>query len=181
MAQNLLQMMRNTCFVVLLLCLGVLVLCVWDCFDFLCLFCGCLCFAMCVVLSFVVCGFVLGSLCFCSIVFSLLALCCWFSCVCSLNSDFDCDTWMPILSHDVRTKEFSCVCFSCLPLLAAAACCYLLKCVAHPWTLRRVVKPRQGRPSSVIPPYHSPQMGGERGGGAFLCPGPQRPKQSRHR
>ena len=36
-------------------------------------------------------------------------------------------------------------------LLAAvvACCCCLLKCVAHPWTLRRGVKPRQGQPSSV--------------------------------
>ena len=41
---------------------------------------------------------------------------------------------------------------------AAACCCYccclllllLLKCVAHPWTLKGGVKPRQGKPSSVI-------------------------------
>ena len=39
-----------------------------------------------------------------------------------------------------------------LRLLAACCCCYcllLLKCVAHPWTLRRGVKPQQGKPSSV--------------------------------
>ena len=35
-------------------------------------------------------------------------------------------------------------------LLAAAACCCLLKSVAHPWPLKGCVKPRQGKPSSVI-------------------------------
>ena len=30
------------------------------------------------------------------------------------------------------------------------ACCCLLKRVAHPWTLKGGVKPRQGKPSSVI-------------------------------
>ena len=49
-------------------------------------------------------------------------------------------------------KDFLLPC--CLRLLAACclllvACC-LLKCVAHPWTLRRGVKPRQGKPSSAI-------------------------------
>ena len=49
-------------------------------------------------------------------------------------------------------KDFLTAC-----LLAAAACCLLLarcllKCVAHPWTLRRGVKPRRGKPSSVIKP-----------------------------
>ena len=34
--------------------------------------------------------------------------------------------------------------------LLAAACCCLLKRVAHPWTLKGGVKPRQGKPSSVI-------------------------------
>ena len=43
-------------------------------------------------------------------------------------------------------------------LLAACllACCLLaclLKCVPHPWTLRRVVKLEQGKPSSVIKTY----------------------------
>ena len=44
-----------------------------------------------------------------------------------------------------RRKDFLTACCCCL----LAACC-LLKCVAHHWTLRRGVKPRQGKPSSVI-------------------------------
>ena len=35
-------------------------------------------------------------------------------------------------------------------LLLLAACCCLLKRVAHPWPLKGGVKPRQGKPSSVI-------------------------------
>ena len=37
-----------------------------------------------------------------------------------------------------------------LLLLAAACCCCLLKRVAQPWPLKGGVKPRQGKPSSVI-------------------------------
>ena len=37
-----------------------------------------------------------------------------------------------------------------LLLLAAACCCCLLKRVAQPWPLKGRVKPRQGKPSSVI-------------------------------
>ena len=44
-----------------------------------------------------------------------------------------------------RRKDFWITC--CLLLLAAACC--LLKCVAHPWTPKSGVKPRQGKPSSV--------------------------------
>ena len=42
-------------------------------------------------------------------------------------------------------------------LLAAAACCCccLLKRVAQPWPLKGGVKPRQGKPSSVINMYNS--------------------------
>ena len=35
-------------------------------------------------------------------------------------------------------------------LLAACCCLLLLKRVAHPWPLKGGVKPRQGKPSSVI-------------------------------
>ena len=42
-------------------------------------------------------------------------------------------------------KEFWTFC-----LLLAACCLLLLKRVAHPWTLKGGVKPRQGKPSSVI-------------------------------
>ena len=45
-------------------------------------------------------------------------------------------------------KEFSCV--YCLLLAACCYCLLLLKCVAHPWTLTRGVKPQQGKHSSVI-------------------------------
>ena len=34
--------------------------------------------------------------------------------------------------------------------VGGAACCCLLKRVAHPWTLKGGVKPQQGKPSSVI-------------------------------
>ena len=44
-----------------------------------------------------------------------------------------------------RRKDFSCVCCCCCCLLLL-----LLKRVAHPWTLKGGVKPRQGKPSSVI-------------------------------
>ena len=37
-----------------------------------------------------------------------------------------------------------------LLLLATACCCCLLKRVARPWPLKGGVKPRQGKPSSVI-------------------------------
>ena len=43
-------------------------------------------------------------------------------------------------------KDFLSACL----LLLLAACCYLLKRVAQPWTLKGGVKPRQGKPSSVI-------------------------------
>ena len=39
-------------------------------------------------------------------------------------------------------------------LLLLGTCC-MLKCVTHPWTLRRVVKPRQGKPSSVTRKYRA--------------------------
>ena len=41
---------------------------------------------------------------------------------------------------------------ACLLLADASACCFLLllKRVAHPWSLKGGVKPRQGKPSSVI-------------------------------
>ena len=45
-----------------------------------------------------------------------------------------------------RRKEFSCACCCC-------CCCLLLlllQRVAHPWTLKGGVKPRQGKPNSVI-------------------------------
>ena len=50
---------------------------------------------------------------------------------------------MPVLSHGVVARTFG----------APAACCcllLLLKRVAHPWPLKGGVKPRQGKPSSVI-------------------------------
>ena len=49
-----------------------------------------------------------------------------------------------VLSHRVFARTFG-------PPIAAACCycCCLLKCVAHPWTLKSGVKPRQGKPSSV--------------------------------
>ena len=37
-----------------------------------------------------------------------------------------------------------------LLLLATACCCCLTKRVAQPWPLKGGVKPRQGKPSSVI-------------------------------
>ena len=45
-------------------------------------------------------------------------------------------------------KDFFTVCL--LLLAATTCCCLLLTGVAHPETLSRVVKPRQGKPSSVI-------------------------------
>ena len=55
---------------------------------------------------------------------------------------------MPVLTHGLVTRTF----YS--PAAAAACCCcccllLLLKRVAHPWTLKGGVKPRQGKPSSV--------------------------------
>ena len=48
-------------------------------------------------------------------------------------------------------KDFLSACLLLLLLLAAACCLLLLlKRVAHPWTLEGGVKPRQGKPSSVI-------------------------------
>ena len=53
---------------------------------------------------------------------------------------------MPVLSHGVVTRTFGpAACCCCLLLLLL-----LLKRVAHPWTLKGGVKPRQGKPSSVI-------------------------------
>ena len=46
-------------------------------------------------------------------------------------------------------KDFLTACLLLL-LLAAACCLLLLKRVAHPWTLKGDVKPRQGKPSSVM-------------------------------
>ena len=46
-------------------------------------------------------------------------------------------------------KDFLTACLLLL-LLAAACCLLLLKRVAHPWTLKGGVKPRQGKPSSVM-------------------------------
>ena len=46
-------------------------------------------------------------------------------------------------------KDFWTACCCCL-LLLACCCLLLLKRVAHPWTLKGGVKPRQGKPSSVI-------------------------------
>ena len=52
---------------------------------------------------------------------------------------------MPVLSHSADAGTF----YS--PVAVAAAwLLLLLKCVAHPWTLKRGVKPRQGKPNSVI-------------------------------
>ena len=47
-----------------------------------------------------------------------------------------------------RRKDFSNACL----LMLACCCCLLLllKCVAHAWTLKGGVKPRQGKPTSVI-------------------------------
>ena len=48
-------------------------------------------------------------------------------------------------------KDFWTACCCCLLLLLLAACCLLLlKRVAHPWPLKGGVKPRQGKPSSVM-------------------------------
>ena len=47
-----------------------------------------------------------------------------------------------------RRKVFLLACFCCC--LLAACCCCLLKRVAQPWRLKGGVKPRQGKPSSVI-------------------------------
>ena len=44
-------------------------------------------------------------------------------------------------------KDFLTACL--LLLLLAAACCWLLKRVAHHWSLKSGVKPRQGKSSSV--------------------------------
>ena len=60
---------------------------------------------------------------------------------------------MPVLSHGVVARTF----YS--PVAAAACCCCLLKCVAHPWTLKGGVKPRQGKPSSVMIIYWNSYMG----------------------
>ena len=48
-------------------------------------------------------------------------------------------------------KDFWTACCCCLLLLLLAACGWLLqKRVAQPWPLKGAVKPRQGKPSSVI-------------------------------
>ena len=52
---------------------------------------------------------------------------------------------MPVLTPWCGRKDFLCAC--CLLLLLLLL---LLKCVAHPWPLKGGVKPRQGKPSSVI-------------------------------
>ena len=46
-------------------------------------------------------------------------------------------------------KDFLTACLLLL-VLAAACCLLLLKRVAQPWPLKGGVKPRQGKPSSVI-------------------------------
>ena len=52
---------------------------------------------------------------------------------------------MPVLSRGVVAGTFY------APADAAAACCLpLLKRVPHPWPLKDGVKPRQGKPSSVV-------------------------------
>ena len=49
------------------------------------------------------------------------------------------------------SKDFWNACCCCLLLLLfAASCLLLLKRVAQPWPLKGGVKPRQGKPSSVI-------------------------------
>ena len=48
-------------------------------------------------------------------------------------------------------KDFLTACLLLLLAAAAWCCCLLLlKRVAHPWPLKSGVKPRQGKPSSVI-------------------------------
>ena len=47
-------------------------------------------------------------------------------------------------------KDFLTACLLLLLLLAAACCLLLLTRVAQPWPLKGGVKPRQGKPSSVI-------------------------------
>ena len=44
-------------------------------------------------------------------------------------------------------------------LLLLAACCCLLKRVAQPWPLKGGVKPRQGKPSSVIKTRRRTELG----------------------
>ena len=51
---------------------------------------------------------------------------------------------MPVLSHGAAARTFGSPVACCL-----LACLLLLKCVAHPWTLKSGVKPRQGKPGSV--------------------------------
>ena len=54
---------------------------------------------------------------------------------------------------------------SCVFLLLAVACSCLLAClllpkyVAHPWTLRRGVKPRHGMPTQVLKTYDQDRDG----------------------
>ena len=48
-----------------------------------------------------------------------------------------------------RRKDFSCVCYCCCCCCCCCLLLLLLKRVAHPWTLKGGVKPRQGKPSSV--------------------------------
>ena len=47
-------------------------------------------------------------------------------------------------------KDFSAPAAACCCLLLLLLLLLLLKRVAHPWTLKGGVKPRQGKPSSVI-------------------------------
>ena len=56
---------------------------------------------------------------------------------------------MPLLSRGVVSRTFQAPA-ACLLLAAAACCLLLLKRVAQPWPLKGGVKPRQGKPSSVI-------------------------------
>ena len=51
---------------------------------------------------------------------------------------------MPVLSHRVGKEDFLLACLLLLLLLLLAKMC------VSPWTLSRVVKSRQGKPSSVV-------------------------------
>ena len=51
---------------------------------------------------------------------------------------------MPVLCHGAVARTFG------LPACLLLLLLLLLKRAAHPWTLKGGVKPRQGKPSSVI-------------------------------
>ena len=64
---------------------------------------------------------------------------------------------MPVLSHGVVARTFGALAACCLLLLL------LLKRVAQPWPLKGGVKPRQGKPGSVIIIYWNSYMGARMG------------------